>query len=291
MHSVVCFTRTLSYLSLRFIAHTPSEYSVDDIQAGFLIPRIMLDLQHWYSDHSVLRLLPRRIRMTTPRGVNPIELQSYLMLCRTRFRRLLLVPNELRREASDTVKLGHHKFQSSQEDPPLEEEKSEGEWRRSLDCARKARIIMNDLTEEFSRARAVREVHEGDDPLWKWKWYKRVCRKRHRTGEVFRSSLEWDWDLSNSLKRLFRVERPTTELPHEVAPQLSASIRRHIDVDKSNVGAVIVSTGIVQMDMPQTIRVPYQSETGENKFKTFMACPSYEDIGSSGDKLESGCAQ
>lgn len=135
----------------------------------------------------------------------------------------------------------------------------------------------------------VCEVHE-DDPLWKWKWYKRVCQKRHRMGELFRSSQEWDWDLSNSLKRLFQIERPTKELPHEVPPK-SASIHRHINVDKSSVGKVIVTTGIVQMDMLQTVRIPYESETRENKFKTFVACLSCEDLGSSVEQVELSCAQ
>lgn len=158
--------------------------------------------------------------------------------------------------------------------PP--EEKSKEEWQRSLDRARSVPVVENDLTREYLEARQVSYV----DPttLCYWKGYKKLQRKRHRMGEYCRSNLDWDWDLSSSLKRLFRIDRPRSSSRPEGAVHQGdkgvPTIHRGINGGTLEVSIHEKAPNVLE----KVVRIRYETEAGEVRYKTFHAEPSVEDV-------------
>lgn len=189
------------------------------MQHVFLFPVLTLEAKN--ESFYILDVFPRKVRNTTPDGTEPIFLQTHLRMCATRTRRLLASPDELRREAGDSVGFKHNTLSSKY--PPFGE-KPEEEWQRSLDRAQCIQVDDNCLTSEFLYARDPRW---NDDDLKVWSNYKHTHHMRYRMGEYCRSNLDWDWDTASSLKRLFRIDwpskspRPECPMQH-VCPSLSA---------------------------------------------------------------------
>lgn len=78
------------------------------------------------------------------------------------------------------------------------------------------------------------------------------------------------WNISSScLEHLF-------ELPEQVELHTAATIS--VDTGKSDVWNVFTMTRL-----PKQMKVAYKSATGETKYKTFVSCPSSEDVTSTGE--------
>lgn len=225
----------------------------------------------------ILDVFPRKVRNTTPDGTEPIFLQNHLRMCATRTRRLLASPDELRREACDSVGFKHNTLSSKY--PPFEG-KPEEEWQRSLDRAQCIQVDDNDLTSEFLYARDPRW---NDDDLEVWRNYKHTHHMRYRMGEYCRSSLDWDWDTASSLKRLFRTDRPTKSPRPEcsmqhVCPSLPAKPSLPVAMCGADGRTLNVTITERRPELPENIRVRYETETGEVKYRTFYPRSPVEDV-------------
>ena len=75
---------------------------------------------------------------------------------------------------------------------------------------------------------------------------------RNRWGQVLRSNLDWDWDLSSSLKRLFKIDTPLQGKLSLTGNNLDVSIATRCD------------------GPPKEIRVAYKTETGETTYQTYI---------------------
>lgn len=146
----------------------------------------------------------------------------------------------------------------------LGEEIPEDRIEYTLSLARCAYVPESEATKEFMEARRH---------FYDWSSYKQQCRVRHEWGVYVRSILDWDWDTASCLERLF-------ELPEAVvqtAPIATVSLHAG-KADTWNVST--------EATMPMQINVPYKSASGETKYKTFVSCPSSEDVASTGQADE-----
>lgn len=75
----------------------------------------------------------------------------------------------------------------------------------SLNRARQVQVCENDLTQDFILSRNIEQLGAND-----WIQYTNDRQTRRLWSEEFRSNLDWDWDPSSSLKRLFEVDREST---------------------------------------------------------------------------------
>lgn len=146
---------------------------------------------------------------------------------------------------------------------------SEVRWQRSLDSAKKMEAEESDRTKEFRLARK----YGLTDPISGWKRYKRLCQLRSVWGEYLRSDLNWDWDPSGSLKHLFR-------LPPGYAPSRKKDIvllTVIVGDQAAQDGVLDVSIGRSSGEPIRKVRVKYETETGETRYRTFLHCSSLED--------------
>jgi hypothetical protein len=89
---------------------------------------------------------------------------------------------------------------------------------------------------------------------------------RHIWGIYLRSNLDWDSETTSYMERLF-------ELPEE--SEMSSAPIATVNLDAGNAETWNVST---KASLPKQMRVAYISRTGETRYKTFMPCPSSEDV-------------
>lgn len=160
---------------------------------------------------------------------------------------------------------------------------SEDELQRSLDVARSISVVVKDLTWKFLKAREPPSWNP--DCLCRWKLYKEFQRKRHHMGEYCCSNLDWDWDTASCLKRLFRIDRPKKcPNPECVKQQEGTGLSATIDVplaggesDGRTLNVAIAEKG---RNTFEKVRMRYETETGEVRYKTFYAGPSVEEVAS-----------
>ena len=81
---------------------------------------------------------------------------------------------------------------------------------------------------------------------------------RNIWGQVLRSNFDWDWDLSGSLKRLFKIDTPLQGKLSLTGNNLDVSIATRCD------------------GPPKEIRVAYMTETGETKYQTYAVTGNAE---------------
>lgn len=143
------------------------------------------------NDHQS-RMIPRRIASSWT-WTSTLVGESTSWLSFQRAHRLFTSFKELRREALDStfmqLRRSHNKerVDSWNKAEPL----------ASLHKAHQDQVPANDLTRRFLEAR--------DGPDYDWRRYKVECRNRHIWGQLLRSNLDWDWDPSSSLTRLFNL--------------------------------------------------------------------------------------
>lgn len=186
-----------------FIGVISNNENREGTMAQTLFPKIMNGFeQHPIIDHEVL---PRSIRATTRERHDPPIISSYLKEWKMRSYRLLFCPGELEREVQDNLSdLQRNSVQSEKTSkPPLQSEEEES-WRQSLLRARQAQAPTNDLTCEFMNCRENPHSYDSNDYFY-WRWYKRHSQMRKSWGEHCRSSLDWEWNPSRSLKHLFKI--------------------------------------------------------------------------------------
>lgn len=243
---------------------------MDNVQMGFLFPLLRDKIQYWKTIDGLA--LPRRVRAKSSETDIPLHLRNYIELCILRSRRLLASSDELRREAWDTRKIDHDTFQLGIKNPTFVEE-SEDDLLHSLSRARQIEVVWSDLTSEFLDSRDYPHWQNGKANYGRWRFYKECCRSRRVTGELCRSNLDWDWDLSISLKRLFRFDGLKKALNPETAMQAEI-LQTASGVNEGTSDVFILKKGSGVQDK---VRIWYEDEFGEVKHKTFVAI---EDIAS-----------
>ena len=173
-------------------------------------------------------------------------------------RRLLSSRDELAREVqANSSPLG--RFLSLSGHASSQSRMTGGRLRSSLDQARRVRVRRNELTKRFLHNRD--HPGYGETDLLRWKDYQRNQGRRHYLGHVLCCNYTWGWDLSKSLKRLFRRSN-TDDVP--------------IRSSKAQGSGWLLETS--DSHVPGVLTVKYRTTTGEVRHKTFRADPSPEDF-------------
>lgn len=118
--------------------------------------------------------------------------------------RLLTSFDELKHELRCSVSNAEFASPSGLPDPRAPVETYES-LLSSLNRARQVQVVKNDLTLDFILSRDIDQLGVND-----WLEYRGDLHTRRLWSEEFRSNLDWDWDPSSSLKRLFEVDREST---------------------------------------------------------------------------------
>lgn len=225
-------------------------------------------VEHWpLISHDVL---PRRIRVESSTfDKNPLHLQSFLKRSARRSERLLSSFEEL---------LWEVQYSTWRRIPAVlcagkNEAYSEGFWdglvERSLHQAREVQVCEDECTKEFRTARST--VFESGDrktlglSLLDWYEYKRNCLLRSTWAPFFWSNLDWNWDLGESLARLYKIETFTT----------SAAPIAMIYPDDVSGSAWIVKSRLAPKNFPKEVRVEYRNDMGEVEIMTYTCIGPY----------------
>lgn len=162
-------------------------------------------------------------------------------------------------------------------------DESEDELRLSLDRVRSIPVVWSEPMRDFLRGRhsRFRDPHS----LWYWRYDKDPYRQRHRMEEYCRSNLDWDWDTGSYLKRLFRIDRPKKcPNPGCAKQQQGTGVSATIDIPVAGGGSdgrtLHVTIPVKGRNTFEKVRMWYETETGEVRYKTFLAVPSVEDVSS-----------
>ena len=133
---------------------------------------------------------------------------------------------------------------------------SEEKLQHSLNRAQQAHVSRNKSSKEFRNARITDDSDEN--PYWYWRLYKRRCHWRHKWDQFLRSNLDWDWDLSSSLKKLFKIDSPPHGQPSLKGDSLDLLITTDCD------------------GPPKEIRVAYKTKDGEIRYQAYTALSGIE---------------
>lgn len=144
----------------------------------------------------------------------------------------------------------------------IKEHSSEG-WeigaRRTLYRARQVQVSEDEVTKEFRDARSEFWEMGHRKTLDVWDNYKHYCHRRNTWAPYFRSNLDWDWDISGSLKRLYKFDNPTQPVTnHRPSTDIAADGTRWNITARDS-----------QKDIPVEVRIIYTTETGETQYMTF----------------------
>lgn len=164
---------------------------------------------------------PRKVFDTVDRYGDPPILRNYAKMyidaSVKRTCRLLTSFDELKHELRCSVSSAE--FASPSGLPyPIPPEETYESLLSSLNRARQVQVVKNDLTWDFILSRDIEQVGVND-----WLQYRDDLHTRRLWSEEFRSNLDWDWDPSSSLKRLFEVERKSPKSFSRVTPNISVS--------------------------------------------------------------------
>lgn len=91
-------------------------------------------------------------------------------------------------------------------------------------------------------------------------------------GEYCRSNLHWGWDSSSCLEQLFRIDTLTVSPRSDVRAAFPVTIYHGSNNDILDV--IILEKG---RNVPEKIRVQYETKMSEVKFRTYYAAPTVED--------------
>lgn len=202
--------------------------------------------------------------------LNPPEIQALIDQSTSRSIRLLASYTELEREARDrAIKRAHILLEKGGRCADFE---MEFDFRMRLNqtkCAYDkalkmwASVSKDNLTKEFCQTRA----YNGFFLQYR---YKSRCFWRSKWAQFFLCNFNWDWDLAGSLERLYTLDETSpTPRTHSQQPET------HIATIDSE-GAVgqtwdmkARATQLVHKDLPNELRIPYASDTGETRFMVF----------------------
>lgn len=157
-----------------------------------------------------LATYPRKILKTLDMYADPPILRNYaktyIDASVKRTCRLLTSFNELKHELRCSVSSAEFASPSGLPYPvPIAPAKTYESLLSSLNRARQVQVCENDLTQDFIFSRNIEQLGVND-----WIQYTNDRQTRRLWSEEFRSNLDWDWDPSSSLKRLFEVDREST---------------------------------------------------------------------------------
>lgn len=122
-----------------------------------------------------------------------------------------------------------------------------------------------------------------------WHMYMKNIQHRRGWAPIFRSNLDWDWDVAENLGRLYALEDPSTPPTNAHRANLRVvGVDAEVDVS----GTWNLETAKVQMytELPKEVRIPYKTKTGEIKYMTFARVPEPPDALSEGQDLLSSAA-
>lgn len=177
------------------------ENRLDNAIPGLLTPIYDEPVMHFTT-------YPRKIFDTVDQYADPPILRNYVKMyvdaSVKRTCQLLTSFDELKHELRCSVSSAE--FASPSELPfPIVPVQDYDTLLSSLNRARQVQVCENDLTRDFVLSRDIEQSGVDD-----WMQYRGDICTRRLWGEELRSNLDWDWDPSISLKRLFEVEREST---------------------------------------------------------------------------------
>lgn len=216
-----------------------------------------------------IEVLPRRIRATIDEFNAQPAFRSIIAQSSQRTMRLIRSSQELEREILDT----HSTHSVEQTDSVRKGDCqgwSEDKWQKSFKQAMEIHVDENDLTKDFRQAQNT----DLTDLMYWWKQYKEHRQTRSIWGEYFRSNLDWNWDPSGSLKCLFRL--PTGWSPSRKKDIVPSTVA--VGDEAAPGGILDISIGRCSGEPIREVRVKYETETGETRYRTFLHCPSLEDV-------------
>ena len=144
--------------------------------------------------------------MLDAEDLNPPVVKALLRSSTSRNLRLLSSLDELEREVSDAT-FAHKIVRTSLQRSMYRSRKGykglDGDSQHLLPPSWDAQgnIKHSGLTGDFP---SLCENYRSD---FTWRLYKRDCKFRHEWGEYFRSNLDWDWDLADSLRIMYELPR------------------------------------------------------------------------------------
>lgn len=234
------------------------------------MPLFFNAVEHWpLISHDVL---PRRIRVESSTfDKNPLHLQSCLKRSARRSERLLSSFEELLWEVQYSIWRRIPAVLCAGKNEAYPEGFWDGLVERSLHQARKVQVCEDECTKEFRTARST--VFESGDrktlglSLLDWYEYKRNCLLRSTWAPFFWSNLDWNWDLGESLTRLYKIETFTT----------SAAPIAMIYPDDVSGSAWIVKSRLAPKNFPKEVRVEYRNDMGEVEIMTYTCIGPYHE--------------
>ena len=139
-----------------------------------------------------------------------------------------------------------------------------GERLRSLlDRACRVEGSRNDWTKDFLYNRADPPYYRSEE-MERWIYYQENREHRYYWAQVLSCNYDWDWDLSESLKRIF--SRPKQPLIRLGEMQDNDNIKRAFE-----------------NDVPEVVTFEYRTAAGEIRHRTFRADPLLEDVTAGSD--------
>lgn len=219
--------------------------------------------------------LPRQMQQLIPRHTNADLAQSLIHTSTERTKRLVSSFDELEIEVQDdTSMLTNFSFRLDHGDWATED----SELWRTLDNARKARVPETELTKDFIGCRRLLFDDEGKESLVEWQWYKRCRKRRHAWSPYLRSNLDWDLDVTNAMKRMFKLPAKRLKPTSNPAARSSHVTNGAPEVDISSESSWKIIAGPAPRTLPKEVQIAYTTQTGTTKFKTFFAESSVEDF-------------
>lgn len=199
----------------------------------------------------------------------------------TRACRLLDSFDELRWEVWDSTLRRNHTIPQMEQD-----ERVPHDWKdiaeRTLNSAARFQVAEVELTEEFRNARAevdeVGNMKSYERRLSDWYYYKRDRLRRNEWATYFSSNLEWDWDLAESLRRLYKLDSPGSSACRQ-CPAADVLFGEVVGVQSRTWN---VKSGAAETELPKEVRIEYRTEAGEVQYITFVPKSSEPSLGSMG---------
>lgn len=207
---------------------------------------------------------PRKIFQTVDRYADPPILRNYIKMyvdaSVKRTCRLLTSFDELKHELRCSVSNAEYASPSGLPHPiaPVEGYDS---LLSSLDRAQQVQVCENKVTEEF--------IHSRDE-VAEWSQYRRWHHTRRLWSEEFRSNLDWDWDLSSSLKHLFKEDKDPLQATSRLTPN-AVGLSVSAVSNGPHITVFIESTNVNKLEKVD-VRITTTSEDSEKDKSKFSTC-------------------
>ena len=186
------------------IYHPFINNSVREAGAGLPFPIANLD-SHIIAVDSLPRRVRHAIQSSSSHG-GPQIIRGYTTTWISLSRRFLLSLDELKIEVRHGTPAVKRFTASTSTKRDLDSNRTDPDRQPSSSAsglAQRARVCKSDLTEEFLSARGKHRF--GMEYLFEWQQYQEKRVNRRHWGQAMLCNLDWDWDPSASLRRMFSV--------------------------------------------------------------------------------------